>query len=76
MQDMNALYFAVSMDPEFLHKSLAPVLPGDSFTRRLISIYDRVMKAGLKQTKVLQIQRSDYMIDTALDGKGQLKQVT
>jgi len=73
---MKALYFGASMDPEFLHKSLEPVLAGDEFTRRLMSIYDRVMKDGLKQTKVVQIQRSDYMIDVTQNAEGQLKQVS
>uniref|UniRef100_A0A914WBA4 Glutathione synthetase n=1 Tax=Plectus sambesii TaxID=2011161 RepID=A0A914WBA4_9BILA len=74
-EDMNLLYFLVSWDYEFIKESLAEVIETDEFTRRLMDIYTEVHKEGLAQTKVVQIQRSDYMCHSSPDGSHSIKQV-
>jgi hypothetical protein len=60
---MNAIYFHAASDRQFLAAALAPVLPSDAFIRRHFEMYTRLMDAGPTQTRVLQIQRSDYMLN-------------
>jgi glutathione synthase len=65
LQDMNAVYFHASNDRQFLTAALAPVLKSDVFIRRHFEMYTQLMDAGPTQTRQLQIQRSDYMLNAS-----------
>lgn len=72
---MNLLYFLVSWDYEFVKRALSGVIETDEFTRRMMDIYTHIHNEGIVQTKVVQIQRSDYMCHSEANGTTALKQV-
>ena len=64
-RDMNALYFHLARDAQFVRAALQGVGEADEFIRRHLVLYERVcVQAGGPQAQVtLQIQRSDYMLN-------------
>ncbi|VDN52627.1 unnamed protein product [Dracunculus medinensis] len=75
-QAMNLLYFRISWDYEFLVESHREVIKTDAFTRNLIDILKIVRDADFKQSKMLLIQRSDYMFDGSITkGDYKLRQI-
>uniref|UniRef100_A0AAY4EDE5 Glutathione synthetase n=1 Tax=Denticeps clupeoides TaxID=299321 RepID=A0AAY4EDE5_9TELE len=71
----NRLVDRISRDPEFLENVLASTIKVDDFTARLFSIYRHVLQEGPKQSIVLGLNRSDYMVDQDRDGGMSLKQI-
>ncbi|KAG0585558.1 hypothetical protein KC19_2G020600 [Ceratodon purpureus] len=61
----NTLVDRVSQDTQFLHEALAQTRKADSFTGRLMDIYDQVNAEGITQDIQLGLHRSDYMLDMA-----------
>lgn len=61
----NTLVDNVSQDPQFLRAALAQTRTADSFTARLMDIYDQMLVEGITQDIQLGLHRSDYMLDTA-----------
>ncbi|VDP73874.1 unnamed protein product [Echinostoma caproni] len=61
-QDINILYHRVSMDHDFLEKTLKPTFGLDVYIRQLWNIYSRVKDEGIVQPIVLGLNRSDYML--------------
>lgn len=61
----NTLVDRVSQDSRFLHEALAQTRKADSFTARIMDIYDKVLAEGITQDIQLGLHRSDYMLDMA-----------
>eukprot|EP01018_Ginkgo_biloba_P027467 Gb_14703 [translate_table: standard] len=68
----NELVDRVSMDGDFLQKSLSRTQRVDAFTARLLNIHSRILEDNVKQEIRLGLHRSDYMLDMAT---GELLQV-
>ena len=58
----NVLIEKIGRNPSWLIEKLRPTSTVDDFVRRLIEIYEFVLKEGIKQSLSLAINRSDYML--------------
>lgn len=61
----NTLVDRVSQDSHFLRECLAHTRKADSFTAKLMNIYDQILAEGIAQDIQLGLHRSDYMLDMA-----------
>lgn len=61
----NTLVDRVSQDTQFLQAALAQTRNADSFTARIMDIYDQILAEGITQDIQLGLHRSDYMLDMA-----------
>ncbi|EPS68591.1 glutathione synthetase, partial [Genlisea aurea] len=59
----NELVDRVSLDAEFLQKSLSRTKKADAFTSRLLDIHSKVLEMNKKEEIRLGLHRSDYMLD-------------
>lgn len=71
----NTLMDRVSQDTDFLEEALSSTMKVDKFTARLFRIHKQMLKEGKSPTVVLGLNRSDYMVDQAQDGRPSLKQI-
>ncbi|KAM3174103.1 hypothetical protein ACTXT7_011225 [Hymenolepis weldensis] len=73
-QSFNSLFLKVASDYDFLESTFKPVLSQDDYVRNLWEIYRADHELGPVQSLRLSLNRSDYMLHTALSGSS-LKQV-
>nr|CDS27752.1 glutathione synthetase [Hymenolepis microstoma] len=73
-QSFNSLFLKVASDYDFLESVFKPVLSQDDYVRNLWEIYKTDQLLGPVQSLRLSLNRSDYMLHTALPGSP-LKQV-
>ncbi|CAI9102306.1 OLC1v1000553C2 [Oldenlandia corymbosa var. corymbosa] len=59
----NELVDRVSLDGEFLQKSLSRTKKVDAFTSRLLDIHSKMLEINKKEDIRLGLHRSDYMLD-------------
>ncbi|KAM7410832.1 hypothetical protein PAMA_021001 [Pampus argenteus] len=71
----NTLVDKISQDQDFLEETLASTVQADHFTAKLFGIYKQVQQEGHKQSIVVGLNRSDYMVDQKEDGSSSLKQI-
>ncbi|KAM7404258.1 hypothetical protein PAMP_011624 [Pampus punctatissimus] len=71
----NTLVDKISQDQDFLEDALASTVQADHFTAKLFGIYKQVQQEGQKQSIVVGLNRSDYMVDQKEDGSSSLKQI-
>jgi glutathione synthase len=58
----NVMVEKVSRNPQWLIDTLRPTACTDDFVRRLLDLYEIVLREGVKQTISLGLIRSDYMV--------------
>ncbi|XP_072168975.1 glutathione synthetase-like [Diadema setosum] len=70
---INLVMFRVSQDRDFLTKTLARTIQVDDFTGRLFQIYKQVYEENCTKDVELGLFRTDYLLDTARGGPGNME---
>jgi len=71
----NKVYDRISRNSSWLLKTLKSTGEGDPFTGKLLDIYDKINREGIKQKVALGLLRSDYMLHNNIDDPRKFLQV-